>query len=114
VLLRFQESDHLGLKSLMIQVYMHDKEVSPRYDDYSFTSSNQNDSINRLPDFSNDADKKNDSFSVSRISDTKQEEYTSKSSYPVHFNTDRTSSGSSEALFSRIFCRRRNVDTFFL
>lgn len=106
-MLRFRESDLLGLKSLMI--YVHDNEVPPRYDDYRFTSSNQNDSIKRLPGFNTDADNTNDSFSVS-----KQQEYISKSSYPVHFNTDRISlSGSSEALFSRNFCRRRDVDAFF-
>ena len=93
---------------------MHDNEVSPRYDDYRFTSSNQNDSINRLSDFTTDADNTNDSFSASRISGTKQQEYISKSSYPVRFNTDSSSlSGSSEALFLRNFYRRRNVDTFF-
>lgn len=113
-MLRFQESDLLGLKSLTIQVYVHDNEVPPRYDDYHFTSSNQNDSINRLPDFNTDVDNTNDSFSVSRISGTKQQEYTSKSSYPVNFNTDRRSlSGSSKALLSRNFCRRRDVDTFY-
>jgi len=94
---------------------VHDNEVHPHYDDYRFTSPNQNDSINRLPHFNTDADNTNDSFSVSRISGTKQQKYTSKSSYPVHFNTGRRSlSGSREVLFSMNFYRRRDADTFFV